>query len=488
MERHKPTRSPQEVMVLCREKDVRAVDLRFTDLIGRQHHLTIPVGQLTDGAFEDGFVFDGWSLQGAHAQDETDLLLMPQAETAWIDPFTSLPTVVLTCSLQDPITREESSRDPRNIARRAENYLLNSGVAEAASFGAELEFFIFDDVSYENNAAAAYYRVNSADGTRSRSRDPRHNRERAVQHPDSRCSHPPIDLHAHLRSEMMQTLIECGIEAESHHHQVATAGQAQIDLRSDTLVAAADAILATKYIIRNMARQHGKTVTFMPKPMWGTSGSGMHVQLALWRATESLFAGNGYAGLSDLGLYAIGGLLTHGPALLALTNPSTNSFKRLVPGAQNPVLLAYSQQSRAAACRVPLARSSPKAKRIEFRCPDASCNPYLAFSAMLMAMIDGIQNKIHPGEPLDREHHALPSGITRGPANDIASDIIGVPQTPRTLDEALAALEQDADFLLRGDVFSEEGLNRLIHHKRQHEIQPLRTQPHPFEFSLYFDV
>ncbi len=476
MERHKPTKSPQEVLVLCREKDVRAVDLRFTDFLGRQHHTTVPVSQLTESAFEDGFGFDGSSIRGWQTVDESDMLLIPQPETTWIDPFTNLQTLVLTCAIVDPITREEYSRDPRNIARRAENYLANSGVAEIALFGPEAEFFIFDDVQFDQTADAGYYSVDSVEAAWNRGRAESPNLGHKIRYKEGAFPCSPVDQTVDIRSDMMQTLIECGIEVECHHHEVATAGQAEIDVRFDTLVAMADTMMTYKYIVKNVARKHGKTATFMPKPIWGDNGSGMHVHLSLWKSAESLFAGNSYAGLSDVGLYAIGGILKHTPALLALTNPTTNSYKRLVPGFEAPVNLAYSQRNRSAACRIPMVSPSPKAKRVEFRCPDPSCNPYLAFAAILMAVIDGIQNKIHPGEPMDKDLYDLPPEIAAG-----------IPQTPRSLDEALQALEQDGDFLLRGDVFTEETLQRWIDYKRKHEIAPMHLRPHPYEFCLYYD-
>jgi glutamine synthetase len=479
MERHKPTRSPQEVLVLCREKDVRAVDLRFTDLLGRQHQLTIPVGQLAETSFDDGFGFEGCAAAGQRGQgsgltDPAEVLLVPQAETAWIDPFASLPTVVLTCSIQDPVTREDFAFDPRNVARRAENFLLNTGIADVALFGPEPEFYIFDEVTFENGPAAAHYRLTSTDGARHRGR---HSpwRETASGPQDAPVSPFLADRHAHLRSEMMQTLIECGVEVDSHHRPVSTAGQAKIGIRPDRLVAIADSLMSYKYIVKHVARKHGKIATFMPKPLSGSPGSGMHMRLALARPSESLFGGNGFAGLSDSGLYAIGGLLAHAPALTALTNPSTNSFKRLASSAGAPIHLAYSQRCPTTACRIPMASPNPKAKHIEFRCPDGACNPYLALAAVLMAMIDGIQNKIHPGEPLEQESPEP----TRSQDNAVV---------PRSLEHALEALEQDADFLLRGDVFSEELLQHWLAHKRRHELHPLQTQPHPYEFSLYFDA
>lgn len=463
-------------MVLCRERDVKAVDLRFTDFLGRLHHTTVPVSQLTEAAFEHGFGFDGSSIRCWQTIDESDMLLVPEPESAWIDPFTSLSTIVLTCGIQDPITREEYSRDPRNIARRAENFLINTGIAETAYFGPEAEFFIFDQVRYDQSAKTGFYEIDSVEAHWNRgSSGP--NLGHKIRHKEGYFPCSPLDQTNDLRSIMMQTLVECGIEVECHHHEVATAGQAEIDVKFDSLVSIADTMTMFKYIVKNVALQHGKTATFMPKPIAGDNGNGMHVHLSLWKSGEPLFAGHGYAGLSDMGLHAIGGILAHAPALLALTNPTTNSYRRLVPGFEAPVNLAYSQRNRSAACRIPMASPSPKEKRIEFRCPDPSCNPYLAFAAILMAAIDGIQNKIHPGEPLEKDLYDLPPDVLQN-----------VPQTPASLEAALVALEEDSDFLLRGDVFSEDALKSWIHYKREHELAELNSRPHPFEFCMYYDT
>ncbi len=476
MDRRNSPKSPQEVLVMCRERDVKAVDLRFTDMLGRQHHTTVPVSQLNEASFEDGFGFDGSRIRSWQSSDESDMLLVPQPETAWVDPFTGMPTVVLNCAIVDPVTREEYARDPRNIARRAENYLANTGVAETALFGPEAEFFIFDSVQYEQTAAAGYYSLDSVEAEWNRGGPERPNLGHKIRHREGYFPCPPLDQTADIRGEMMQTLIECGIDVECHHHEMATAGQAEIDVRCDSLVAMADTMMTYKYIVKNVARKHGKTATFMPKPIVGDNGNAMHVHLSLWRSGEPLFAGNGYAGLSEAGLHAIGGILKHAGALLALTNPTTNSYKRLAPGTGAPINLAYSQRNRSAACRIPMASPSPKAKRVEFRCPDPSCNPYLAFAAILMAVIDGIQNKIHPGAPLDKDLYDLPP--------EMAAD---VRQTPRSLEDALEALEQDCDFLLRGDVFTEDALRNWVDGKRKLEIEPMSVRPHPFEFCLYYD-
>ena len=468
---------PREVLALCREKEVKAVDLRFADFLGLWQHLTIPVGKLEEDVFEDGLGFDGSSLRGWQTVSESDMLLVPVPESAVLDPFAALPTLALICSIQDPITREDYSRDPRHVARKAATYLRGTGIADTCFIGPEAEFFVFDDVRFDQNAHEGYFHVDSAEGEWTRGRAEGPNLGGKLRHKQGYLPCPPADRLMDLRNEMMQTMIQCGIDVEAQHHEVASGGQCEIDMRYQELVRMADQVCHYKYIVRNVARRHGKTVTFMPKPLHGDNGSGMHTHLSLWRDGQPLFAGTGYAGLSDLGLYAIGGILRHAPALLALTNPTTNSYKRLVPGFEAPVKLAYSQRNRSAACRIPLLSSNPRTKRIEFRCPDAMANPYLAFAAILMAAIDGIQNKLHPGDPLDRDLY------------DLGPDLLaGVPQTPRTLDEALDALAADHDFLLRGDVFTDDVIATWLTYKREQEIAPLRERPHPYEFCLYYDA
>lgn len=476
MERKSVPHSPQEVLVLCRENDVKAIDLRFTDFLGRWRHKTIPVGRLTDQAFEDGFGFDGSNVRGWETIEESNLLLIPQPETALLDRFAALPTLSMICSIHDPITREEFSRDPRNIARRAEFYLTSLGIADQAFFGAEAEFFIFDDVQFEQSAGEAYYRIDCVEAQWNRGTSEAPNLGHKIRHREGYLPCPPVDQSMDLRSEMMMELIDCGIDVECHHHEVATAGQAEIDVRFSTLVQAADNVMIYKHVTKNVAKRHGKTVTFMPKPLMNDDGSGMHTHFSMWKSGEPLFAGKGYGGLSDTGLYALGGILRHAPALLAFTNPTTNSYKRLAPGPTTPTHLAYSQRSRIAACRIPMLSPSPKSKRIEFRCPDPSCNPYLAFAAILMAAIDGVQNKIHPGEPLDKDPFDAPSDKSQ------------VPLVPRSLEVSLDALSQDHDFLLRGDVFSEEAIFDWIDYKRKQEVDALLRRPHPYEFCLYYDA
>ncbi|HCK42036.1 MAG: type I glutamate--ammonia ligase [Planctomycetaceae bacterium] len=474
--------SPQDVLALCRERGVKAVDLRFMDFPGLWQHFTIPVDKLDEEVFEDGLGFDGSSIRGWQAINESDMLLVPQPSTAFIDPFTDLPTICIICNIQDPITREDYTRDPRNVARKAVNYLKSTGIADTCYIGPEAEFFIFDDIRFDQSPNSGFFFIDSAEGqwnrgtdTRSRGEGP--NLGHKLRHKEGYFPCPPADQLMDIRNEMMQMMIDCGLDVEAQHHEVATAGQSEIDLKYNDLVQMADDMCLYKYIVKNVAHQHNKTVTFMPKPIFSDNGSGMHTHLSLWKGEQPLFAGGGYAGLSDEAIYAIGGILAHAPAVLAFTNPTTNSYKRLVPGYEAPVNLAYSQRNRSAACRIPMYSPSPKSKRIEFRCPDPSSNPYLAFSALMMAALDGIQNKIHPGEPLDKDIYDLePEELSK------------VPTTPGSLGEALDALAADHEFLLRGDVFTQDVINTWISYKKQNEVDALALRPHPYEFCLYYDI
>ena len=468
--------TPKEVLAYCREKNVKSVDLRFMDFPGLWQHFTIPANKLDEDVFENGVGFDGSSIRGWQRINESDMLVVPQPETAVIDPFARITTLSMICNIQDPITREDYSRDPRNVARKAANYLKTTGIADTCYVGPEAEFFIFDDVRCDHTPNAAYYFLDSVEGQWNRGREERPNLGYKLRYKEGYFPVPPADQLMDLRNEMMHTMIECGIEIEAQHHEVATGGQAEIDMRFDHLVAMADKMMMYKYICKNVARKYGKTVTFMPKPLYGDNGSGMHCHLSLWKGGEPLFAGSGYAGLTDMALYAIGGLLKHAPAICAFANPTTNSYKRLVPGFEAPVNLAYSQRNRSAAVRIPMYSPNPKAKRLEYRCPDPSCNPYLAFSALLMAMIDGIQNKIDPGEPLDKDIYDLSP-----------EEMKGVPTTPGALDEALAALRKDHEFLVRGDVFTPDVIDTWIWYKTENEVDAMRLRPHPYEFCLYFD-
>jgi glutamine synthetase len=468
--------TPKEVLALCREKDVKSVDLRFMDFPGLWQHFTIPVGKLDEDVFEDGLGFDGSSIRGWQRINESDMLVVPQPETAVIDPFAAIKTLSMICNIQDPITREDYSRDPRNVARKAVNYLKSTGIADTCFVGPEAEFFIFDDIRFDHTPNASFYYIDSIEGQWNRGRDEGPNLGYKLRYKEGYFPVPPADQLMDIRNQMIHTLIEGGIDVDAPHPEVATGGQAEIDMKFDDLVSMADKMMLYKYIIKNVARKFGKTVTFMPKPLFGDNGSGMHCHLSLWKGGEPLFAGSGYAGLSDMALYAIGGLLKHAPSLCAFTNPTTNSYKRLVPGFEAPVNLAYSQRNRSAACRIPMYSPNPKAKRVEYRCPDPSCNPYLAFSALLMAMIDGIQNKIDPGEPLDKDIYDLSP-----------EEMKGVPTTPGSLDEALRALRNDHEYLLRGDVFTADVIDTWVWYKTENEVDAMRLRPHPYEFCLYYD-
>lgn len=474
--------SPQDVLAMCRERGVKAVDLRFMDFPGLWQHFTIPVDKLDEEVFDDGLGFDGSSIRGWQAINESDMLLVPQPETAFIDPFTALPTLCMICNIQDPITREDYTRDPRNVARKAVNYLKSTGIADNCYIGPEAEFFVFDDIRFDQTPNSGFFYIDSSEGewnrgTNYRRRGEGPNLGHKLRHKEGYFPCAPADQLMDLRNEMMQTMIDCGLDVEAQHHEVATAGQSEIDLRYCDLVQMADDMCLYKYIVKNVAHKHNKTVTFMPKPIFSDNGSGMHTHISLWKGDQPLFAGGGYAGLSDEAIHAIGGILAHAPAILAFTNPTTNSYKRLVPGYEAPVNLAYSQRNRSAACRIPMYSASPKSKRIEFRCPDPSSNPYLAFSALMMAALDGIQNKIHPGDPLDKDIYDMePEELSK------------VPTTPGSLGAALDALAADHEFLLRGDVFTQDVINTWITYKKKHEVDALALRPHPYEFCLYYDI
>jgi glutamine synthetase len=468
--------TPHEVLEFAKQKEVRQFDLRFTDLPGLSQHVSYPISQLDKDSFEAGFGIDGSSIRGWAAINESDMLLIPDPSTAHLDPFGEIRTLVMTSDVIDPITRQHYERDPRWIARKAEMYLKNSGIADTAYFGAEAEFFIFDNVRFDQNQHSGYYFIDAEEG-RWNSGRAENNLGYRPRYKEGYFPVPPTDHYQDLRAEMVETMIRCGLHIECHHHEVATGGQCEIDQRFDTLVKSADNMMLYKYVIRNVANQYGKTVTFMPKPLYGDNGSGMHTHQSLWKDSKPLFAGDMYAGLSQLALWYIGGLLKHARALSAIIAPTTNSYKRLVPGYEAPVNLAYSRRNRSAAVRIPMYSASPKAKRVEFRPPDPSCNPYLAFSAMLMAGLDGIENKIDPGQPLDKDIYDL------GP-----EELAKVPSMPGSLENALDALERDHQFMLKGDVFTEEMLNTYIDYKREKEVNAMRLRPHPYEFQMYYDI
>jgi glutamine synthetase len=468
--------SPKEVLELAKKNDARQVDLRFTDLPGLNQHISYPISMLKEEAFEEGFGIDGSSIRGWAAINESDMLLIPDGSTAFMDPFCEVPTIVMTCDVIDPITRQHYDRDPRWIAKKAELFLNNSGIADTAYFGAEAEFFIFDNIRFDQNQHSGFYFIDAEEGRWNSGRE-KDNLGYRPRYKEGYFPVPPTDHYQDLRAEMVEVMIQCGINIECHHHEVATGGQCEIDQRFDTLIKSADNMMIYKYVVRNVAYQYGKSVTFMPKPLFGDNGSGMHCHQSLWKDGNPLFAGDGYAGLSELALHYIGGLLKHARALSAIIAPTTNSYKRLVPGYEAPVNLAYSRRNRSAAVRIPMYSASPKAKRVEFRPPDPACNPYLAFAAMMMAGLDGIQNKIAPGDPLDKDIYDLEP-----------EELKMVPSMPGSLDEALDALEEDHGFLLKGDVFSEELIETFINYKRRSEAEAVRLRPHPYEFALYYDI
>lgn len=473
--------NPKTVLKYASDQGAKFVSVRFTDLPGSWHHLTFPIDQLTEATFEDGFGFDASSLRGWAAINESDMLLVPEALRYWMDPFSDEATLCLVANAVDPITKQGYPFDPRSVATRAEAYLKFTGLADTAFFGPEAEFFIFDNVKFHNNQNSAGYTVDSDEAHWNSGREANefhgNNLGYRIRAKEGYVPVPPSDSLSDLRSEISLTLAQVGISVECHHHEVATAGQCEIDFRFSTLVGTADNLQLFKYVVRNTAYSYGKAATFMPKPLYGDNGSGMHCHQSLWKNDQPLFAGDGYAGLSEMARFYIGGLLKHAAAIVAFAAPTTNSYKRLVPGFEAPVNLAYSARNRSAAIRIPMFSTNPKQKRVEFRPPDPSCNPYLAFAAMLLAGLDGIQNRIDPGAPLDKDIYDLSPEALKD-----------VPSLPGSLDEALKALEADHEFLLKGDVFTPQLIDRWITYKRENEIQPLRMRPHPLEFGMYFDV
>jgi glutamine synthetase len=470
-------KTAKDVVALIQKEKVEVVDLRFMDFPGLWQHFSVPAHVIEEDTFEKGLGFDGSSIRGWQSINESDMLVKPVPETSFIDPFFTAKTLVMICNICDPLTGEDYTRDPRNIARKAEKYLKGTGLADVAYFGPEAEFFIFDDIRFDQNENQGYYFIDSVEGKWNSGRVENPNLGYKVRFKEGYFPVPPTDSQQNIRSEMLLTLERIGISIEAQHHEVATAGQSEIDMRFAPLVQMADNLLKYKYVIKNTARKWNKTVTFMPKPLFNDNGSGMHVHMSFWKGAKNLFAGGGYAGISEMAMHAIGGLLKHAPALLAITCPTTNSYKRLVPGFEAPVNLAYSRRNRSAAIRIPMYSSSEHAKRLEFRCPDPSCNPYLAFSAMTMAAIDGIVNKVNPGEPLDKNIYDLPP-----------EELAKVPHTPGSLREALGALEKDHAFLLKGDVFTQDVIETWIDYKIKNEVLAMDLRPHPYEFALYYDI
>jgi len=465
-------------MDLIKQKDVKYVDFRFMDLPGIWQHTTSPVKFFDEDVFKDGKGFDGSSIRGFQAINESDMLLIPDPNSAFIDPFFEATTLVLTCNAIDPVTRESYSRDPRYVAQKAEKYLQSTGIADISYWGPEAEFFIFNDMKFDQSMNAAFYSVDSTEGLWNTGRDEYPNLAYKVRNKEGYFPVPPTDSQMDIRSEMTTIMQEIGIQIETHHHEVATGGQAEIDMVFDTLVTMADKLMKYKYVVKQVARRHNMVATFMPKPLFGDNGSGMHVHQSLWKgSTNIMFDEKGYGGLSQNALYYIGGLLKHAPSLCAIITPTVNSYKRLTPGFEAPVNLVYSQRNRSACCRIPLYSKSAKAKRVEFRTPDPSCNPYLAFAAMLMAGLDGIQNKIDPGKPHDMNLYELEG-----------RELKKIKSVPSSLPEALDALEDDHEYLLKGGVFTEDLIEEWINYKRTKEVDAIRLRPHPYEFVLYHDI
>jgi glutamine synthetase len=471
-------RTPNDVKKLAKDAGIKIVDLRFIDLPGMWQHFSLPVEDLDDDLFSDGIGFDGSSIRGFQQIHESDMLLVADAETAVVDPVLQIPTMNIICNVLDPISRKPYTRDPRYVAQKAEAYLKKTGIADISYWGPEAEFYIFNNVRYHQSANTGSYFVDSEEGIWNTGKDESPNLGYKLRHKEGYFPVPPSDTLQDLRSEIIIALRGMGVPVEVHHHEVGTAGQCEIDMRFGTLTKMADNLLNYKYIIRMIAKKHGMTATFMPKPLFGDNGSGMHVHQSLWKGdTNVFFDKKGYALLSQTAKYYIGGLLKHAPALLAIAAPTTNSYRRLVPGYEAPVNLAYSKRNRSAACRIPVYSTSPKSKRIEFRCPDPSTNPYLCFPALLMAGLDGIQNKIDPGEPLDKDLYELEPSEARK-----------IKSTPGSLGEVLTALEKDHDFLLQGDVFTPDLIETWISYKREKELAPVNLRPVPYEFFLYYDL
>jgi glutamine synthetase len=473
-----PESTPEEVLAMVASEGCEFVDFRFIDLPGVMQHVTIPASVLDEGQFTDGHGFDGSSVRGFQQIQESDMVLIADPDTAYIDPFMKRKTAVIHCFVADPVTGESYSRDPRYVATKAEAYMRSTGLADTAYFGPEPEFFIFDDVRFDTTGNSSYYFVDSVEGVWNTGTDEGPNLGYKPRTKQGYFPVPPMDHYQDMRSEMSAQLHSVGIETELHHHEVASGGQGEIGMKFNTLLRMADQLMTFKYVLKNVAWQAGKSLTFMPKPIFEDNGSGMHVHQSLWKGGEPLFFDEtGYAGLSDIARWYIGGILSHAHSVIAFTNPTTNSFKRLVPGYEAPVNLVYSQRNRSASCRIPLASKSPKAKRIEFRCPDSSSNPYLAFSAMLMAGLDGIANRIEPPSPVDKDLYDLPP-----------EELALVPQVPASLDEALLALEADQDYLKVGGVFTDDLIETWIEYKRKNEIDAIRLRPHPYEFAMYYDI
>ncbi len=468
---------PADVLGFCKENKVELVDVKFVDLLGTWQHFSIPIGELEESIFEDGLGFDGSSIRGWQAINMSDMLVIPEAHTARLDPFIDrVPTLSLIADIVDPITKEPYSRDPRYVARNAEAFLKSSGIGDTIYFGPEPEFFIFDDVRFATGPQASFYHIDSSEGAWNTGAELGPNLGHRPRHKGGYFPVSPSDQVHDLRIEMVQEMQKVGLQIEREHHEVATAGQCEIDFRFQSLTECADSVMWLKHVVKNVAARNGKTATFMPKPVFSDNGSGMHCHQSIWKNGEPLFAGDEYAGMSQMAMHYIGGVLKHARSICAFANPSTNSYKRLVPGFEAPVNLAYSSRNRSASIRIPMYSPSPKAKRIEVRFPDAAANPYLAFAAMTMAGLDGVINKIDPGDPLDKDIYGMSP-----------EELADVPSAPGSLEEAMEALEKDHEYLLRGDVFSRDLIETWLEYKTTNEIDEVRVRPHPHEFSLYYD-
>nr|NJM02069.1 type I glutamate--ammonia ligase [Desulfobacula sp.] len=469
--------TPKDVIAMAEKNDVKMVDLRFMDFIGTWQHFSVPLSELTESSFEEGFGLDGSSMRAWQVINNSDMIVIPEPGTAKIDPFFKVPTLAIIGNIYDPITQEPYSRDPRGIAKKVEQYIKSTGIADTIYVGPEPEFFIFSGIRYSSEPHASFFEIDSCEAHWNSSSDEMPNLGYKIRPKQGYYPLPPNDKYQDIRTEMLLTLEDLGIAMECQHHEVAAAGQCEIDLKFDSLLNMSDKLAWFKYVLKNVAVKHGQTVTFMPKPLFGDNGTGMHTHMSFWKGGNPLFAGNKYAGLSDEALYAIGGIMKHCKALCAITNPTTNSYKRLVPGFEAPINLAYSSRNRSAAIRIPMYSGSPKAKRIEFRTPDPSCNGYMAFAAIAMAMLDGIQNKIDPGDPMDKNIYDLPP-----------EELAEMKSAPGTLEEALNALKEDHEFLLKGDVFTKDVIEYWIDYKMTNEVKQVISRPHPHEFYLYFDI
>lgn len=467
----------QRIQEMVTQHNIKLVDIRFTDLLGTWQHFTVPINEFNESNIQEGFGFDGSSIRCFQSIHESDMLLIPDLKTCFVDPFLS-NTMSVICDIKDPITKQMYSRDPRYIAKKAETYLKNTMIADTAYFGPEAEFFVFDHIRYGQNEFSGFYEIDSDEGIWNSNREEETgNKGYKIRHKQGYFPVPPTDSQQELRSKMVLIMEKLGILVERQHHEVATAGQAEIDVRFNSLLSMADTMMMYKYVVKNVAQLNGKTATFMPKPLFNDNGSGMHCHQSLWKGGVNLFAGDKACGLSELGLYYLGGILKHAPALVALTNPTTNSYKRLVPGFEAPVNLVFSSRNRSAAIRIPMYSESPKAKRLEFRTPDPLCNPYVGFAAMVMAGLDGIKNKIHPGEEIKEDLFSMDK-----------EKLAHIPHVPGSLAEALNNLENDHAFLLEGGVFTKDVIDAWISYKREHEVTPVNMRPHPWEFMLYFDA